>query len=435
MTRHLRLILPPPLITTSVAMLMFIPLLMAYSSTWIGAENTQGQFLVAMMTPIILAFGYGGYRAVKFHPCTNPRYRDWLATTPWSYGKPLPLGPLRLVWEDMIVVACFVITAALAYSQISIELIDKSGLVPQSLYVLIGITLLSFFAGYTLCLLASLKHNEVAPVTVLCLAPLIIYPHFNLWIAMIVLLVIYLIVNAAVRRSLSDFPFNRPEWLKDNRTQLLDAARSQGVIRWPFSHIGPRGTRESIMSLPVAVGISAIIAWWLLALIHGSVIFSEVATGFTRQELAEAMGQQTDGRPSFEESFWVLWIILCLFLAGARTLIYLIGTLPPISLIGRIGSGRIFVPGYDKVFVAPLAMLIYGAAAPWVLFRIGITPILVPAVSAFGLILIGLAVSPSLPGWRMTGQFRIRPWSSRTVENRSRPNEVKFSFNLDGQAR
>ena len=48
---------------------------------------------------------YGVYRAMAFHPFFRAGYRQWLETTPWTWGKPLPVGPAHPVWEDLVIVA------------------------------------------------------------------------------------------------------------------------------------------------------------------------------------------------------------------------------------------------------------------------------------------------------------------------------------------
>ena len=43
---------------------------------------------------------YGIHRAVALHPFYREDYRKWLELTPWTVHKPLPLGPIALIWED-----------------------------------------------------------------------------------------------------------------------------------------------------------------------------------------------------------------------------------------------------------------------------------------------------------------------------------------------
>src|ERR1043166_5279277 len=40
------------------------------------------------------------FRLVRFHSACNDRYRNWLEQTPWTADKPLPGGPVHIVWQD-----------------------------------------------------------------------------------------------------------------------------------------------------------------------------------------------------------------------------------------------------------------------------------------------------------------------------------------------
>ena len=91
----------------------------------------------------------------------------------------------------------------------------------------------------------------------------------------------------------------------------------------------------------------------------------------------------------------------------ARILTYVVPYWPPIGLWGRIRTGRWIIPGYDRVFVAPLLSLLA-------------TAVLVPSIPLFGLpwllagpacfaitLWIALNVGPSLTAWKLTGKHRI----------------------------
>src|SRR5204863_8599243 len=55
---------------------------------------------------------YAAFRLWRFHPACNPAYSAWLQMSPWTASKPLPVGPIHLVWQDAFVVGAL---AALAY--------------------------------------------------------------------------------------------------------------------------------------------------------------------------------------------------------------------------------------------------------------------------------------------------------------------------------
>src|SRR5258708_916362 len=59
-------------------------------------EQTQRAFVIILTLYAIL---HGVFRAWVFHPGVRPEYRRWLNGTPWTSRKPLPLGPVQLVWQ------------------------------------------------------------------------------------------------------------------------------------------------------------------------------------------------------------------------------------------------------------------------------------------------------------------------------------------------
>ena len=55
---------------------------------------------------------YGLLRVVNSHPLCNSRYLNWLKRSPWQWGKPLPLHPIHITWQDGIIV--FAVTSITA---------------------------------------------------------------------------------------------------------------------------------------------------------------------------------------------------------------------------------------------------------------------------------------------------------------------------------
>ena len=108
--------------------------------------------------------------------------------------------------------------------------------------------------------------------------------------------------------------------------------------------------------------------------------------------------------------------MMACFAAGARLIRYLNGYAPPLSLLGRLGTGRLIIPAYDQVFVAPLlAMVVAGAA--YVLSGLPLraaAPVLAwlhapqwTAPITFALVAFIIASGrPSLRHWRLCGGHR-----------------------------
>lgn len=436
MTRRLRLILSLRLFTLVGGLIAIVPLFMAYLWGILGLDNSDSQYFAAILAPIFTAFLYGIYRVMKSHPYAMPRYRDWLASTPWSYGKPLPLGPVRIVWEDFLILTCLASIAVIAHTHVSQAVLVRQAIFPENLYDLIGVIVFAFFLGRTLCLAGTIAENNYYIAPVFFLAPLIIYPHFNLWMGMISLLLIYLIVAIGVRWTLSRFPWELPRWKQSTRELLLQDTFKQGLIGWPYRDIGPPRKDIDTLDLRAAVTLSALAAWWTFSFIHGGVVFAELSTGFSWQELISAISETPVNNIHYNGVFWLAWWVVVVVIAAGRTIAYMLGTWPPISLLGRIATGRLIIPGYDKIFVAPIILLAYGWAGPSALFATGLSPLAIPAVSLFGLLMLGMTLGPSREAWYFTGHHRVRSWGPPTNSNRNRTqSRASPRINLTGPSR
>src|ERR1043166_456619 len=54
---------------------------------------------------------YALFRLGRFHPACNHGYAAWLKSSPWTPDKPLPFGPLHLVWQDFVVISAITLVA------------------------------------------------------------------------------------------------------------------------------------------------------------------------------------------------------------------------------------------------------------------------------------------------------------------------------------
>lgn len=102
MMRRLRLILPP-----DWTIIAFVLIFVLTEGPIYYVEQKFGQPVAGIHPGIILAriaaFAFGLFRVRSFHPALNPEYRSWLERTPWTIRKPLPGGPVTLVWGDILV--------------------------------------------------------------------------------------------------------------------------------------------------------------------------------------------------------------------------------------------------------------------------------------------------------------------------------------------
>jgi hypothetical protein len=90
-----------------------------------------------------------------------------------------------------------------------------------------------------------------------------------------------------------------------------------------------------------------------------------------------------------------------------RIVIYVAGYAPPISIFGRVATGRWIIPGYDVVFIAPLAAV----AAAWLIMltgeAAGIAIALYAPLAAGAAVWLALALPPRRETWQLTGHHRI----------------------------
>ena len=97
------------------------------------------------------------------------------------------------------------------------------------------------------------------------------------------------------------------------------------------------------------------------------------------------------------------------FCVTARISIYCWNYQPPISLWGRLWTGRWIIPGYDQVLVTPLCSLLVGVVVPVWYEWLGVPPYVGLPISFSLVLMISLTGGPSFERWRTTGRHRIVP--------------------------
>jgi len=326
---------------------------------------------------------YGALRVFRTHPHANPSHRLWLAHSSWRWGKPLPVGPIHLVWEDLVVLA---VPSCLLFLDAAPS--DAVRLVPA-----LG---MAFFVTYLVVLLCATVVASVwaPPVICLFLIPLSFYPLCSLVGAFAVMVAIYLVLLWGVRLTLEDFPFNEAEWQSTPTERHLKQAISNGTIGWPYNMIGPRSNTPGI-SLGTTVVVGALAAWWV-----------HVTIG----KFAESWGEVADalvGPEYLGFRFMGGLAMFCLVAALVRAAIYINGFRPPISFFGRLLTGRWIIPRYDVILVAPICTYAFGVFGPTALRHAGVPDSALLAVCVFLFCLIVLGIGPSLATWCHTGRHRI----------------------------
>jgi hypothetical protein len=347
------------------------------------ARSTFDTEQVVGCRSVILGFAagfYAAFRLVRFHPACNPLYAGWLKLSPWTADRPLPAGPVHPVWQDAAVVGA--LTAIAIWHHVS-------ALLPVTVFLFVYLAGFTFVLAYTRrwgpCLALgflwpALMLPGVAPVS----------PSAPVLPAVGIVAAIICVIRYGYRQSLKAFPW---EFIKVSSRSLSQAEiRIRGVgtpsgsgtqynLGWPYLMLSPK-VRPPAISQRTNLALGVLAGWWSFCIIKA-----------------------TDMDPSSGGVILVFAILAALI----RLVVYNIGVAAPFNIWGRIVTGRIVVPGFDKVFVTPLAVVVAAIvgniminhSGPWY-------PVTESIVIAF-LWWVLFGGGPTLRNWALTGQFRIRP--------------------------
>jgi len=313
---------------------------------------------------------YGGFRAIAFHPLFRPEYCKWLELTRWTDRKPLPAGPIHLVVQDLVVIG-LLLALMHTWGMAILQAILAFAFVYQLLLVIplwvTGLRWRSYAILFVLGAAIWQSQNAAAVVTIVAA----LYPFTYL----------------SLRRSLERFPWQLPDWwprleVKPDATRE-DRKPGRKYLGWPYDLLQPLRPRWRIR-LCDGTAASVLLGWWVYAgLSHVS--------DFER-----------------DSPLPLAWFLIFGAIAW-RAVLYCGNYWWPISLWGRLWTGRWIIPRYDRVLVAPilaLAVLFFGPVVMRFL-HVGIP--LQAAVTVALIAWILMNMGPKLIVWQLTGGHRIHP--------------------------
>jgi hypothetical protein len=357
---------------------------------WKKVPFDQAQEVVRVRDTIALLgiFLYGAFRVASHHPLFWVNYGRWLARTPWRSPEPLPLGPIHLALRDVAVVAVLMLAMHDPY------------------FSLIRVPLL-FFMGYlaSLCLSLTLT-STIGFAFALAFGLGLSMRLWSIpWLALGVAAVLYPMALVGVRRSLAGFPWSKPYLLnlgharKDRARpdQTILSLTPQNTLGWPYGVIQPTPAAP-VISYRDGTLTSLLVGWWAYAASANAVV-DEQLTGML---VSSGM-------------------MIVMSVAAVRLLRYCGNYRPPISLFGRLLTLCWIIPGYDKVFVAPIgALAVFLAVIPFsgvgkTVSSLDVDPRIAIPVTIAASLLIALNVGPTLKTWKCTGSHRIVPTSNRQM--------------------
>jgi hypothetical protein len=272
---------------------------------------------------------YALYRLGRFHPACNTAYAAWLATSPWSPQKPLPLGPVHPVWQDVVVLG--VITAFARWH----AHVDPA--LPTMVFGVAYLGAMTLLLAVTRTWIPCLLLGFIWPTPAL--------PVLRGWATAGVIAALVAVIWYGHRKSLHAFPWKRMELNPsesggaNQRKSVLemqiriDIPGNNPAVRgsnlgWPFLWLSPKVECTSV-STSTSFLVSTMFGWWTYCAIVGLEIESSPAA----------------------------ILVFAAFAALARFAMYCSGLGPSFNLWGRLASGRIIVPGFDQIVVTPLIVL------------------------------------------------------------------------------
>jgi hypothetical protein len=346
-----------------------------------AATRTPGTFQAWEGLSLLNLALYGIFRGTAFHPLFYKTYRTWLKNSPWTSRLPLPFGPVQLVVQDAIVVALLVALCMLRNAGTHPAWMVLAFLIPCLLRLAesvatLGAVWYAYAAAFGIGLAFRLRE----------------WPWWSLGVA----LVVYGILDAGVRRTLARFHEWNFDWIDEHPSMGFNdpSVRQRREQRstslgWPLDRLSPCLTIPSIRYRDGYL-ISVLTGWW---------------TYLTYQ-----LFPWVDASP--EASLLIQRMVVPMVpstIAIFRIGKYMLGYLPPISLLGRIASGRLIIPGYDKIFVAPLLALLLTIGGPHLLAQFAVPPSIAVFLLSAVATAIALNLGPTLQSWQLTGKHRMVP--------------------------
>ena len=391
----LRQVLPrPSYAAIAVIVLLSIELTWAFVVQLDGPNLFSDKLLLVRDSIVVgLLTVYGVYRVLRFHPLLQSDYLHWLKATPWRRGLPLPIGPVHPTVADAVVVLA--LAALLADARVLT-------FVPASRpSVITGIMTCVFSYATTLTkMIWFTRPRQLAYLAGFLLAASV---QLMTWLppaALVSLLTAWLVAQVGLSLSWENFPWDhtvnwgsrvKRRWkqMQSQSGALLDDDPSPdrvppSELGWPFGALSPWMPPASL-SRAEQMLIAAMFGWWMHA----------VMVHITNKELLEGTGTLCLGFGTF-------------MLAIRHIIRFGENHASPLSFGGRLLTLRWIIPGYDRIWVAPFAILVVTASLGfsghyWMRIPLAI---LIPVVAVCAL-WIDLWIGPSPEKWKLTAPVRI----------------------------
>lgn len=396
----LRVVLPPMWVIVLLAIVYGLINAVHYGSGLFGLRSNPDQFhglCIVLITNAALA--YGVFRAIVFNPFWRLAYREWLLATPWQHPQPLPLGPVHLVWQDLVVVGVLALLVTIHTNWV------------EAHQFAVGALIFTFVLAYLIPLtptftMGGSQHFGYAIAFGLAL---VIRTMSFVWLSLPIAVAVYLLAWVGLRKALGRFQEWNLDWFAERGLVFksfddLQEQSRQKLLGWPFDRVSLKKSplrisyRHGIL-LSLLIGCSV---WAIIGVTHDAMFQRDLMTSLGSWPIA----------PHSDPKMTVMFHMLVSAVIGAsvlRAFGYCWGYLPPLNLFGRLVRFRWVIPGYDLVIVAPLgAVLVAYFLPPWLLEAGWPVEVLVPLTATLCALIL-FNVGPSVERWQLTGNHRVVP--------------------------
>jgi hypothetical protein len=224
--------------------------------------------------------------------------------------------------------------------------------------------------------------------------PATVFPDLKLTWIIAIFGVIAAVEWVGYKKSLRMFPWeflNRSGRQVNSLLQLeIQPGTATGApanVGWPFIALAPK-IRGGAMSTKASFWFSALFGWWSYCAIRCFAI-----------------------EPAPE-----MIVVFAVLAAAIRLAIYNSSILPSSSLWSRFFWGSLIVPGFDKVFLTPLAAVLISIAGGILIRRAGSHYAWVEAVVIALIWFVLFNGGPTRKSWMLTGHHRFRPPARRNAD-------------------
>lgn len=189
---------------------------------------------------------------------------------------------------------------------------------------------------------------------------------------------------AGLRRSLAAFPWRD----RDNPHPSLKPPKLDS-LGWPLKRLGPLPPARPPLSQAKGWLIAVLVGWWVFGVL---VLFGQ------------SIGRESQPDPMQFPALVLIGLAVGAIVAMYRMVLYVGGMAAPMGTFARIVTGRLIIPRYDHVLVAPALAWLLAILAPAALYHfLPIGPATALAGSAVIVLAAAINVGPTLRSWRLTG--------------------------------